>query len=113
MMALPPYLAPIQAAVFPLVNKDGLREAAEKLYGELRESVDAFYDDSGAIGRRYARADEVGVPACVTLDYDTLKDNTVTVRDRDTRNQERVAVSNLPARLASLVSYPTIRKTGR
>ena len=111
-MALPAYLAPVQAAVFPLVNKDGLQEAAEKLYQELRETVDAFYDDSGAIGRRYARADEVGVPACVTLDYDTLKDSTVTVRERDTRKQERVPMAELPSKLSSLVRYPAIRRTG-
>ena len=107
-LSLRPYLAPIQAAVFPLVNKDGLQEKAREVFLALREVVDAFYDESGAIGRRYARADEAGVPACVTVDYDTLKDGTVTVRDRDTRAQERVPVGDLGTRLGSLVKYPTI-----
>ena len=79
-LALKPYLAPTQACVFPLVNKAGLQEKAMEVYGALRDDLDVFYDDSGAIGRRYARADEVGVPVCVTLDYDTLKDGTVTLR---------------------------------
>ncbi|MDG6990195.1 MAG: glycine--tRNA ligase [Nitrososphaerota archaeon] len=109
-MALKPYLSPTQVCVFPLVNKDGLQEKARELYLELRESFDAFYDDSGAIGRRYARADEAGVPACVTLDYDTLKDGTVTLRDRDTREQQRVGASELRARLAAATAYPPIRR---
>lgn len=109
-MALRPYLAPTQVCVFPLVNKDGLQEKAKALYADLRESFDVFYDDSGAIGRRYARADEVGVPACVTLDYDTLKDATVTLRNRDTREQQRVAMANLPEELAKLTAYPSISR---
>ena len=108
-LALRPYLAPTQACVFPLVNKDGLQEKAMEVYNGLRDDLDVFYDESGAIGRRYARADEVGVPACVTLDYDTLKDGTVTLRDRDTRSQERVAIGDLRSRLASLVRFPTIQ----
>jgi glycyl-tRNA synthetase len=114
-MALRPYLSPTQVCVFPLVNKDGLQEAAKGIFEELRESFDAFYDESGGIGRRYARADEAGVPACVTVDYDTLKDGTVTLRDRDTRAQERVSVAVLKGRLASITSYPPIgkRKPGR
>ncbi len=108
-LALRPYLAPIQAAVFPLVNKDGLQEKAKEVYMALRETFDVFYDESGAIGRRYARADEAGVPACITVDYDTLKDGTVTLRDRDTRAQERVPIGDLESRLGSLVRFPTIR----
>ncbi len=107
-MALKPYLAPIQAAVFPLVNKDGLQEAATALFAELQETFDVFYDESGSIGRRYARADEAGVPLCVTLDYDTLKDKTVTLRDRDTREQERVAITDLGSKIGSLTKYPRI-----
>ena len=107
-MGLRPYLSPRQACVFPLVNKDGLQEKAKELYAELSESFDVFYDDSGGIGRRYARADEAGVPACVTLDYDTLKDGTVTLRDRDTRGQRRVSVSDLKAELAAITAPPPI-----
>jgi len=111
-LALRPYLAPLQACVFPLVNKDGLQEKAMELYSALGEELDVFYDDSGAIGRRYARADEVGVPYCVTVDYDTLKDDTVTLRDRDTRNQERATINDLPMKLMSLVRYPTLQIRG-
>lgn len=112
-MALRPYLSPTQACVFPLVNKDGLQEKAKELYAELRESFDVFYDDSGAIGRRYARADEAGVPACITLDYETLKDGTVTLRDRDTREQKRVGGASVRATLAELTAYPPIRRRPR
>ncbi len=107
-MALKPYLAPIQACVFPLVNKDGLQEKAMSVASELRESFDVFYDESGSIGRRYARADEAGVPLCITIDYDTLKDGTVTVRDRDTRAQERVRAEDLAGRIGALTRFPRI-----
>jgi len=110
LLVLKPYLAPIQACVFPLVNKDGLQEEAAKVYSDLCESFDVFYDESGSIGRRYARADEVGVPVCITLDYDTLKDNTVTVRNRDTTQQERVPISELGSKIALLTRYPRIPK---
>jgi glycyl-tRNA synthetase len=108
-MSLKPFLAPFQACVFPLVNKDGLQEKAKGLFYELRQTLDVFYDDSGAIGRRYARADEAGIPYCVTLDYDTLKDDTVTLRERDTRGQERVPIGGLDSKIASLTSYPRIQ----
>ena len=107
-MALRPYLAPIQACVFPLVNRDGLQDAARAIVEELRDGFDVFYDESGSIGRRYARADESGVPVCFTVDYDTLKDSTVTLRDRDTRKQERVAVSDLSARLGAITRFPRL-----
>ncbi len=105
-MALKPYLAPIQACVYPLVNRDGLQEAARSVVAALRDTFDVFYDESGSIGRRYARADESGVPVCFTVDYDTLKDNTVTLRDRDSRQQERVPISDLTARLGALTRFP-------
>ena len=108
-MALKPYLAPVQACVFPLVNKDGLQEAARAAFAELQETLDVFYDESGAIGRRYARADEIGVPICVTFDYDSLKDGTVTVRDRDTREQRRVPASDLGGLIASATAFPRLR----
>jgi glycyl-tRNA synthetase len=112
-MSLEPYLSPIQACVFPLVNKDGLQEVARSIFTDLQESFDAFYDESGSIGRRYARADEVGVPACITIDYDTLKDNTVTIRYRDTREQERVQVSQLAAKVADLTRFPRLLKESK
>jgi glycyl-tRNA synthetase len=112
-IALKPYLAPMQACVFPLVNKDGLQEAAMAVFSDLRDSFDVFYDDSGSIGRRYARADEAGVPLCVTLDHDTLKDRTVTIRDRDTREQVRVPISGVSERIGSLTRYPALRVTAQ
>jgi glycyl-tRNA synthetase len=85
-----PKLAPLKCAVFPLVNKDGLQDIAKNITDDLQKSFKVFYDDSGAVGRRYRRQDECGTPYCVTADYDTLKDNTVTIRDRDSMKQERI-----------------------
>ena len=103
-----PYLAPVKLGVFPLVNKDGLPELAEKVYESAANAVDAFYDDAGSIGKRYARADEVGVPFCATVDHDSLTDSRVTLRNRDSRAQERVLISELPSRLLELTKYPPI-----
>jgi glycyl-tRNA synthetase len=111
-LALRPYLSPIQACVFPLVNKDGLDGKAMEVYQSLRADLDVFYDDSGAIGRRYARADEAGVPLCVTLDYDTMKDGTVTLRSRDTRGQERVPIAELEGRIQAETRFPRISGKG-
>jgi glycyl-tRNA synthetase len=106
-MRLKPYLAPIQVGVFPLVTKDGLPEVAKQIYSKIKMSFDAFYDESGSIGRRYRRMDEVGTPICVTVDYQTLQDNTVTIRDRDTMAQERVKISELEQTLhQKIYSYP-------
>ena len=96
-MRFHPRLAPIKAAVFPLVNKDGMPEAATKLYRELKPHFNVFYDDKGAVGRRYRRQDEAGTPFCITVDGDTLKDGTVTIRDRDTLKQERVPLGDVRA----------------
>jgi glycyl-tRNA synthetase len=91
-LGLHPKLAPIKVGVFPLVKKDGLPERADKLYTELRKAaVPSFYDEAGAIGRRYRRQDEAGTPWCVTVDGQTMEDGTVTIRDRDTLQQVRVA----------------------
>lgn len=98
-LSLHPALAPIKAGVFPLVKKDGMPEFATKLANELRASFPVFYDESGAIGRRYRRQDEVGTPYCLTIDGQTAQDQTVTLRDRDTLVQERVAAD----RVASII----------
>jgi glycyl-tRNA synthetase len=90
-LKLAPGLAPVKAGIFPLVKKDGMPEYAEKLTMELRQRFPVFYDESGAIGRRYRRQDEIGTPFCITIDGQTMQDNTVTIRDRDTLLQERVA----------------------
>jgi glycyl-tRNA synthetase len=94
-LALHPSLAPVKAGVFPLVKKDGMPEFATKLAAGLRARFPVFYDESGAIGRRYRRQDEVGTPFCVTVDGQTTQDSTVTIRDRDTLQQERVAADRV------------------
>jgi glycyl-tRNA synthetase len=97
-LALQPALAPIKVAVFPLGKKDGMPEIAEKLQADLRKAaIPAFYDVSGAIGRRYRRQDEIGTPWCVTVDGQTVEDGTVTVRDRDSLAQVRVAADHVVA----------------
>jgi glycyl-tRNA synthetase len=90
-----PKLAPIKAAILPLVNKDGMPEIARKIESDLRPYLRIFYDDKGAIGRRYRRMDEAGTPFCITVDTQTTEDQTVTVRERDSMQQERVLLSNL------------------
>ena len=85
-----PRLAPIKAAVFPLVKKDDMPEIASEIYGELKKQFSVFYDDKGAVGRRYRRQDEIGTPFCITVDGQTVQDGSVTIRDRDTLKQERL-----------------------
>jgi len=94
-MKLHPRLAPIKAAVFPLVNKDNMPEKAQALYRELKQEFAVFYDDKGAIGRRYRRQDEAGTPFCITIDGQTVQDETVTLRDRDSLKQERVKLAGV------------------
>lgn len=95
-LKLHPAIAPIQVACFPLVKKDKLPEIAHKITDELLSAgIRSFYDESGSIGRRYRRQDEIGTPWCVTVDFDSLKDNSVTVRDRDTLKQERIKIDEL------------------
>ncbi|PSQ00720.1 glycine--tRNA ligase [Halobacteriales archaeon QS_4_70_19] len=102
-LGLPAEVAPRAVGVFPLMDKDGLGERAREVETDLRQAgLAVFYDDSGNIGRRYRRQDEVGTPYCVTVDYDTLEDDTVTVRERDSTEQARVAVEELPATLTAL-----------
>ena len=88
-------LAPIQIAVFPLVNKDGMPELAHKIYKNLQKYFKVQYDTAGAIGRRYRRQDEIGTPHCITIDGISLVDNTVTIRDRDTMIQERINIDKI------------------
>lgn len=94
-LRLHPRLAPVKAAVLPLVNKDGMPEIAQKIENEIKRSYKVFYDDKGAIGRRYRRMDEVGTPYAITIDNQTLEDNTVTVRERDSMEQVRIDSSKI------------------
>lgn len=90
-----PKFAPVKLGIFPLVNKDGMPEVAQKLYMDLRTKFTCEYDPKQAIGRRYARMDEIGTPFCATVDGDTLKDNTVTIRERDSQAQVRVSIDKV------------------
>jgi len=98
-MGFNPAIAPLKAAVFPLVNKDGMPELARRIFDDLRRHFNVFYDDSGSIGRRYRRQDEAGTPYGITVDGQSVGDGTVTVRDRDTLRQERVAGDRLVSHL--------------
>ncbi|MDQ6887566.1 MAG: glycine--tRNA ligase [Gemmatimonadota bacterium] len=99
-LGLLPALAPIKAGIFPLVKKDGMPEMAHRIAGDLRARYPVFYDESGAIGRRYRRQDEVGTPWCITVDGESVANGTVTIRDRDTLRQERVRAEQLATVLA-------------
>ena len=94
-LKLPPHLAPIQAAVLPLLSREPFTGEAMRIYRSLKQEFDVVYDASGSIGRRYARYDEIGVPVDITIDHQTLEDRTVTVRFRDSTIQLRVAESDL------------------
>jgi len=95
-LRLTPKIAPVKVAVFPLVKKEGLPEIGHKISKELRENgIETFYDESGSVGRRYRRQDEIGTPWCITVDFDSLKDQTVTIRDRDSMKQERIGVADV------------------
>jgi glycyl-tRNA synthetase len=98
-MRFHPKLAPIKAAVLPLVNRDGMPEIAKSIETELRNYFKVFYDDKGSIGRRYRRQDEAGTPYCITIDNETLNDKTVTIRYRDSMEQERIKIDDIPSRI--------------
>ena len=94
-LALPPFLAPIKIAVFPLVKKDGLPEKAREIFDDLKWDHKCFYEEKDAIGKRYRRMDAIGTPFCITVDHQTLQDNTVTIRERDSMKQERISIEQL------------------
>ncbi|HET7480569.1 MAG TPA: glycine--tRNA ligase [Rubrobacteraceae bacterium] len=103
-LKLHPRIAPIKAAVFPLSKKEPVSTVARDLYDDLKGDYRIFYDDSGSIGRRYRRQDEAGTPFCVTVDFDTMDDKSVTIRDRDTMQQERIPIQAVRERLQKLIS---------
>ncbi|MBI2084790.1 MAG: glycine--tRNA ligase [Candidatus Aenigmarchaeota archaeon] len=102
MLKLPTPLAPFTVAVFPLVNKDKLPQEATKIYNMLKENFDVVYDEGGSIGKRYYRQDEIGTPFCITIDHQTLKDKTVTLRHRNSTKQSRVKISKLAEEISKL-----------
>jgi len=102
-LKLNPKLAPIKAAVFPIVKKEEYEEISEKITKDLRKKYNISYDKSGSVGRRYARNDEIGTPFCITIDEQTPKDNTVTIRDRDTTEQKRIEISKITQIIDQLI----------
>lgn len=109
-LRLPSYLAPVKLAVMPLVKKDGLPEIAEKIVHDLKFEFNCQYDDKDSIGRRYRRQDAIGTPYCITIDHQTIEDNTVTIRYRDTMLQERVGIAGLKDIIFEKVSIATLLK---
>jgi glycyl-tRNA synthetase len=105
-LKLHPRLSPVKVAVLPLVKKDGQPEVAREIHQALRGRLQTEYDEGGSIGKRYRRQDEIGTPFCVTIDHQTLEDRTVTVRDRDSLQQERLPIDGLPDELARRVEAP-------
>ncbi len=104
-LRLVPAVAPIKVGVFPLMEKDGLDRMAKEIYEKVHtHRVEAYYDGSGTIGKRYARMDEVGTPWCITVDYQSLDDGTVTIRDRDSTEQRRIPASEAAATIDSLLA---------
>jgi glycyl-tRNA synthetase len=98
-MRFAPHIAPIKAAIFPLMKKPELQKLAKEIFDDLKSSLQLEYDESGAIGKRYRRQDEIGTPYCITIDFDSLEDETVTLRERDSTKQERIAIKDLKAKL--------------
>ena len=107
-LRLHPCLAPVKAAIFPLTKKDGLPEKAKEIMNSLKLDHNIVYEEKDAIGKRYRRQDAIGTPFCITVDHQTLEDNTVTIRHRDTMAQERVAVGELDKLIAGLVRWKNL-----
>jgi glycyl-tRNA synthetase len=107
-LKLHPALAPVKVAIFPLVRKDGLPEKAQQIFDDLKFDFNIIYEERDAIGKRYTRQDLIGTPFCVAIDYETLDNDTVTVRDRDTREQKRMPISELRNYIAEAVSFKRI-----
>ncbi|HKZ33927.1 MAG TPA: glycine--tRNA ligase [Candidatus Nanoarchaeia archaeon] len=103
-LKLPPFLAPVKAAVFPIVKGSKFEKIAEKIVRDLKQEFNVLYDKSGSIGRRYSRNDEIGTPFCITIDGDSLKKEDVTIRERDTRKQIRVKISNIKETLRGIIN---------
>ncbi|CAD6517221.1 Glycyl-tRNA synthetase [metagenome] len=105
-LSIRPYLSPVHVGVLSLIKKDGLKEKTDEIYLQLKRKYDAFLDHSGAIGRRYRRLDEIGAPFAVTIDYQSMEDQTVTIRKRDSMSQERIKISEIDSILARDTAFP-------
>jgi glycyl-tRNA synthetase len=107
-LKIPAVLAPYKAAIMPLIKKDGLPEKAREIMAELQLEYSLQYDEKDSIGKRYRRQDAIGTPYSITVDHQTLEDNTVTIRDRDTMEQQRVSVAELEQILAQKASWKSV-----
>ena len=105
-LSIKPYLAPVHVGVLSLVKKDGLAEKTNEIYQMIKTKFDAFLDHSGAIGRRYRRLDEIGAPFAITIDHQTKEDDTITIRSRDSMEQNRIKISELESVLSKETAFP-------
>jgi glycyl-tRNA synthetase len=108
LLRLHPALAPVKVAIFPLTKKDGLPEKAREIMDKLKFDFNCVYEEKDAIGKRYRRQDAIGTPFCVTVDHESLENNTVTIRHRDSMEQERVAITDLERIIGDKVSWKTL-----
>ncbi len=107
-LKLHPAIAPVKAAIFPLVRENGLSEKAMQIFNELKQDFRVIYEERDAIGKRYTRQDLIGTPFCIAIDYQTMEDDTVTIRYRDTMEQERVHMGELSQKIGREVSLSRI-----
>ena len=112
-LRLPAYLAPVKAAVFPIIKDDKMVKVAREIYEELKEEWNVNYDEGGSVGRRYSRNDEIGCPMCITVDEDSLKDKGVTIRDRDSTKQVRVKISEIRDVVSKVIRGESLLKLGK
>jgi len=110
-LKIPSVLSPYKAAILPLVKKDGLSELARDIFNTLKIDFNIIFDEKDAVGRRYRRQDAIGTPYCITIDHQTIKDNSVTIRDRDSMSQERIKIDDLEAYISSKVSLKSWLRT--
>jgi glycyl-tRNA synthetase len=110
-LKLPAFLSPVKLAVLPLIKKDGLPEKAREIMNSLKLDFNCQYDEKDSIGKRYRRQDAIGTPFCITIDHDTLNDNCVTIRDRDTMVQERVSIDSLRGIIQNKVGFRSVLET--
>jgi glycyl-tRNA synthetase len=107
-LKLHPALAPVKAAILPLTKKDGLPEKGKEIYNSLKGAFNVVYEEAASIGKRYTRQDLIGTPFCIAVDHQTLEDNTVTIRHRDSTEQERMSVDELESFIAKATSFNRI-----
>jgi glycyl-tRNA synthetase len=111
-LKIPAFLCPYKVALLPLVKKDGLPQIAKEIYNTLKLEFNVTYDEKDAVGRRYRRQDAIGTPFCVTIDHQTKEDNTITIRDRDSMQQDRIALTDIQKYINKKVSLVSLFSVG-